>query len=252
MSPDEQTRFVAEQAERVSLALDPKPYKFDQQSIEAIKTFVDLYAARENSLSDEMFGEGLRPVYSRASDYAPHIIRAFKKRGVPPIIGLYIPMVETEYHPCAKNDNGALGLFGFIGSTAREYGVDSNDRCDVTKMAPAAAEYIADRIAEFGTDSGSLTLAILAYNRSPDSVRRDLRKVAGGTNEERSFWTLLHHADQFDTYFREEALKYVPQFFAAAIVGENPDAFGLPIRPLSTYTEPDAAPPGSARAEPPR
>jgi hypothetical protein len=40
-----------------------------------------------------------------------------------------------------------------------------------------------------------------------------------------------------DEYFREETVKYVPKFFAAAIVGENPQTFGLPIPPLSTLGE---------------
>jgi hypothetical protein len=56
-------------------------------------------------------------------------------------------------------------------------------------------------------------------------------------NKERSFWVLLDNADNMDEYFREETVKYVPKFFAAAIVGENPQTFGLPIPPLSTLGE---------------
>jgi len=36
--------------------------------------------------------------------------------------------------------------------------------------------------------------------------------------------------------FQSENFKYVPKFFAAAIIGENPQDFGLKLQPLSTYS----------------
>jgi hypothetical protein len=65
---------------------------------------------------------------------------------------------------------------------------------------------------------------------------RDLRKLRrDNPNVERSFWSLFANADSLDSYFREEGVKYVPRFFAAAIIGENPQAFALLTQPLSTY-----------------
>jgi hypothetical protein len=96
---------------------------------------------------------------------------------------------------------------------------------------------MADRIAEFGPDSMSVALGIAGYNRSPDSVRRDLRDVLNSENRERSFWTLVANSNKLDHYFQGENIKYVPKFFAAAIVGETPWAFGIQMQPLSTYTE---------------
>jgi len=37
--------------------------------------------------------------------------------------------------------------------------------------------------------------------------------------------------------FRNENIKYVPKFFAAAIIGENPQDFGINMQPLSTYNK---------------
>jgi hypothetical protein len=184
-------------------------------------------------------------MFARASEqYAPHIIRAFNARGVPPVVGLYLVVVETEYHNIrSENFAGAAGLFQFIGPTARAYGVDPSERTNVAKMAPAAAAYMADRIAEFGPDSMSVALGIAGYNRSPDSVRRDLHDVLNSENRERSFWTLVANSSKLDHYFQGENIKYVPKFFAAAIVGETPWAFGIQMRPLSTYTEIKAPPP---------
>lgn len=173
-------------------------------------------------------------IYARGSQYAPLIIRSFDERGVPPALGLYVAMVESEYRDCPESPIGAIGMFGFIPATARAYGIDPRDGCDIEKMAPAAAEYMSDRIAEFGADSSSMTLVLLSYNTSPDSVRRDLREVRRKfRSTDRSFWTLLAHQDDFDV-FRDYNVNYVTSFFAAAIIGENPRAFGLHTPPLTT------------------
>jgi hypothetical protein len=243
MSREEQSRFLEERAQHVSMLMGNRPYAFNDEVLGYIKQYVDVYARRVGNGSQRMWGEDLQFVFGRArTRYAPHIIRAFNARGVPPVVGLYLAMIETEYHNIgSENFAGAAGLFQFIAPTARLYGVEPSERTNVEKMAPAAAHYMSDRIAEFGPDSMSVALAIAGYNRSPDSVRRDLRDVLASGNKERSFWTLVANSDRLDHWFQNENVKYVPKFFAAAIVGENPEAFGLEMRKLSTYTTPEVA-----------
>lgn len=240
MSREEQLGFLEQRAQHISILMGNRPYAFNDEVLGYIKQYVDVYARRVGNNSGRMWGEDLRFVFARArTRYAPHITRAFNARNVPPVVGLYIVMIETEYHNLpSENFAGAAGLFQFIGSTASLYGVHPSERTNVEKMAPAAARYMADRIAEFGPDSMSVALAIAGYNRSPDSVRRDLRDVLNDRNKERSFWTLVANSNQLDHWFQNENVKYVPKFFAAAIVGENPEAFGLDMRKLSTYTVP--------------
>ncbi|HEX6731426.1 MAG TPA: FHA domain-containing protein [Pyrinomonadaceae bacterium] len=239
MSPDEQMDFIEKQARHVSIMMGNRPYAFSDDVLRYIKQYVDGYARRVGNNSTRLWGEDLRFMFARAREqYAPSITRAFNNRGVPSVVGLYLVVVETEYHNIrSENVAGAAGLFQFIGPTARGYGVDPSERTNVTKMAPAAAAYMADRIAEFGPDSMSVALAIAGYNRSPDSVRRDLHDVLNSENRERSFWTLVANSNKLDRYFQGENIKYVPKFFAAAVVGENPWAFGIQMQPLSTYTE---------------
>ncbi len=106
--------------------------------------------------------------------------------------------------------------------------------CNVDKMAPAAAHYIADRMAELGDDSQSMTLVLLSYNRGPDAVRDALRQLREtDANYERNFWTLFANRNKLDETFQKESAGYVPEFFAAAIIGENPDAFDLRMPALS-------------------
>jgi Transglycosylase SLT domain len=239
MTPDERMAYVKREATHVSQMVGNRPCEFTDEVMRMIKANVDGYAARVGRGSTKSWaGQDFRAVFERATRYAPLIIRAFNQENIKPAIGLYIAMIEGEYNKhCYDNFAGAMGMFQFIAGTARLYGVAPEDRCDEKKMAPAAARYLRDRITEFGTDATSVGLAIAGYNRNPDHVRRDLYAIIQKSdNPERSFWNLVAHADQLDHWFQEN-MKYVPKFFAAAIVCENPEMFGLPFNPLSTYTE---------------
>src|SRR2546423_11446064 len=131
---------------------------------------------------------------------------------------------------------GAKGFFERWPATAKIYGVARADMCDVEKMTPAAAHYIADRMAELGDDSQSMTLVLLSYNIGPEWVRDSLRQLRDTENFSRNFWTLFAHRDRLDERFRTESAYYVPGFFAAAIIGENPQSFELQTQPLSSLT----------------
>ena len=53
----------------------------------------------------------------------------------------------------------------------------------------------------------------------------------------RDFWVLIANGEKLSKQFQSENFKYVPKFFAAAIIGENPQDFGLKLQPLSTYSK---------------
>lgn len=235
MTREQQGDFLEREAGRVTSLIGNREYVFENEVIDFIKEYVDGYAKRIATKSTGLWNEDLNYVFERARENAPKIIASFRREGVPVVLGLYLPMIESEYNECLQSPAGALGLFQFMPATASGYGVSPSDRCQVEKIAPAAASYMKDRIREFGNDGMSVALGIAAYNRSPQSVRRDLQDVIDSRSNERSFWTLLAKKEQLDKYFRNENIKYVPKFFAAAIVGENPETFGLRIRKLSTY-----------------
>jgi pSer/pThr/pTyr-binding forkhead associated (FHA) protein len=237
MSEDEKLEFIQQRAQHIGWMMGKRSYDFNLEVVKLIKSYVDAYASRANSSSTRMWGEGLMGVFRRGIVAAPLIIRSFNQEGVPPVVGLYLAMIESEYRSCVGSPVGATGMFQFMAATARHYGVDPANRCNVELMAPAAARYMRDRISEFGGDSTSVALAIAGYNRSPASVRRDLQDVLNSENRERSFWTLVANGDKLDHYFQRENIKYVPKFFAAAIVGETPWAFNLNMNQLSTYTD---------------
>ncbi len=236
MNEAEQLAFIEEQEQRISAMMGDHPVKLDEEALRAIKRRVDRYAGRVGGTSEEFGRDDLRVTYARAAPFVPLIARSFAARKVPVIIGIYLPMIEAEYRTCLENSIGAKGLFQFLPKTAMQYGVAPEEMCDVEKMTPAAAHYIADRMAELGDDSQSMTLVLLSYNRGPEWVRNALRQLRDTDNYERNFWTLFAHRDHLDDLFRRENAWYVPNFFAAAIVGENPQSFELQMPPLSTLT----------------
>jgi hypothetical protein len=241
MDPAEQLHFVDEQEQRISAMMGDRPARLNDEALQAIKVQVDRYAARSDSTSGKASDESLNVIYSRAVPFVPMIARAFAARKIPIVIGVYLPMIESAYRPCFENNIGAKGLFQFLPKTAQRYGVARADMCDVEKMAPAAAHYIADRMAELGDDSQSMTLVLVSYNRGPDGVRDALRLLREtDSNYERNFWTLYANRDKLDDGFRNESAYYVPAFFAAAIVGENPRNFDLQIPALSTLARDNA------------
>ena len=241
MSEEEKKEFTKQRAQHIAIMMGKRPYAFTPDALVHIKFWLDAFARRIGNKRTGLWGGDTIAILERGKIHAPIIIRAFKEHRVPYVVGLYIPFIETEYTNIATNNfAGAAGLFQFLGPTAEHYGVPSSERTNVVKMAPAAARYFRDNIMSFGDDSMSVALSIAGYNRAPESVKRDLRNVLNAQNnedKERSFWTLIANQGKLDEYFQKENINYVPRFFAAAILGETPWAFGIDMRPLSTYTQ---------------
>ncbi len=240
LSEREQVFYVYQKAKEIGKKVGNREAEFPDEAITIIKYWLDAYSHRIGSGSTRLWAEDLNFMFLRArTTFVPTIIRAFKANNAPPVVGLYLPVIETEYRNITtENFAGAAGLFQFIGPTERGYGVDPSERTNIEKMAPAAARYINDRLAEFGPDAIGVGLSIAGYNRSPDSVRRDLHDVIDSQNKDRDFWILVKNKAKLDAWFQKENINYPPRFFAAAIIGENPWDFAIKMRrPLSTYSE---------------
>jgi serine/threonine protein kinase len=234
MNETEQLAFVREQEQRISAMMGDRPAKLNPKALQVIKQYIDRYAARRERVGDE---ETLDNIYARAPQYIPLIARSFGARRVPVIIGIYLPVIESAYRPCFENSFGSKGLFQFLPQTAKRYGVSYEEMCDAEKMTPAAAHYMADHMAELGDDAESMTLVLLSYNTGAQWVRNALRELRDADDYQRNFWTLFAHRDELGENFRQEGAGYVPNFFAAAIIGENPKTFGLSLPPLSSLAE---------------
>ena len=89
----------------------------------------------------------------------------------------------------------------------------------------------------YGTGPSSVPLAIGSYNSGEGGLSQNLEKALSSGNLPRDFWSLIEKSDLLSKQFQTENFKYVPKFFAAAIIGENPQDFGLNLQPLSSYSK---------------
>jgi hypothetical protein len=237
MTLTQRAAFVTEKAREISRTISGNNYEFTAAFEMEIQKAVDMYARRIGNNAGEAPGKGdARFVFERGQTVAPVLIKAFKARNVSPLIGLYLPLVESEYvNISSPNSMGAVGMFQFVPQTGKNYGLSAEDLLNVDKSADAAARYIADGLNTFSADQMKEALALLAYNRGGKAVEQDIAALVNDQNRACSICALTEQRDKLDKTFRSESVYYVPRWFAAAIIGENPQAFGLSTRALSSF-----------------
>jgi hypothetical protein len=240
MTLTQRAAFVTDKAREISRKMSGSDYEFTTAFEMEIQKAVDRYARRIGNNAGDSPGKGdARFIFERGQTVAPTLIRAFKAHNVSPLIGLYLPLIESEYiNISSPNSMGAVGMFQFVPQTGANYGLSAEDLLNVDKSADAAARYIGDGLNTFSTDRMKEALALLAYNRGGTAVERDIAALVNDQNRGCSICALTEQRDKLDKTFRNESVYYVPSFFAAAIIGENPQAFGLSTPALSSLEKP--------------
>jgi Transglycosylase SLT domain len=236
MSPSQRASFVSIQARRIAREMSGNNYQFTPAFEAAIQRSVDFYAQRIGNSRGDQPGKGdARFMFERGAPLAPTLRGIFKAHDVSPLIGIYLPAIESEYvNFKSANSAGAIGMFQFLPSTGEKFGLNADDLLNVEKSANAAARYIGASLKKFESDPMKEALAILSYNRGTSNVERDLAALVNAQNRACSICELTEQVDKLDATFQNENVYYVPRFFAAAIIGENPQVFGLQMQPLSS------------------
>lgn len=222
-------------------------------AIDKIKSFTDGFASRTKSKGTngcqtmKPWGDNLQTTYERASKNAPFIVKAFNEKGIDSRIGLYLAMIESEHCVCLQSNTGPLGMFQFTKSTGEIHGLKTksgasptnpDERCEPEPSARAAASYMKALTGRYGTGPASVPLAIGSYNSGEGGLSKNLvTALESNSGLPRDFWMLIANGEKLSKQFQAENFKYVPKFFAAAIIGENPEDFGLKLQPLSTYSK---------------
>jgi hypothetical protein len=254
MSDDERRQYLEVRAMKVAQVIgNNNSGQIPAAAIDKIKSFTDGYVSRLKSTSTNgcsiraPWRDSLPATYERASKNAPFIIKAFNEKGMDPRIGLYLAMIESEHCVCLQSPTGPLGMFQFTRATAALHGLkvfagasttNPDERCEPEPAARAAASYMKALAARYGTGPTSIPLAIGSYNSGEGGLSSNLEKaLSSGEGLPREFWTLIARGEILSKQFQAENFKYVPKFFAAAIIGENPQDFGLNLQPLSTYSK---------------
>ena len=155
---------------------------------------IDAYMGRNRNVIS--FALGMLPMYEDI------FVEALMKYNVP-IELKYLPIVESALKPKAYSRAGAAGMWQFIYSTGRKYGLYVNslvdDRYDIIKESDAAAHHLRDLYDMFGDWS----LAISAYNCGPGNITKAITRSGG----KRDFWDLY-------PYLPRETRGYLPAFIA--------------------------------------
>ena len=157
----------------------------------------------------------LASISKRAEPFLYLVVSELEKEEVPIEIAL-LPIVESDYYPFSYSHGTATGIWQFIPSTGRMYGLDEDwwheDRRDVLASTKAAVRYLKDLNRMF---DGDWLLSIAAYNAGPGRVQRAIDKNRN-QGKRTDYWSLD---------LPKETEKYVPKLLALGKVLKNPERF---------------------------
>ncbi|WP_299069332.1 LysM peptidoglycan-binding domain-containing protein [uncultured Psychrobacter sp.] len=158
----------------------------------------------------------LNRLTARASRYLYHTVREAERRNIPTELAL-LPVIESSYDPSGTSSAAAAGLWQFIPSTGRIYGLNQSStydgRRDVIESTRAAYDFLTALHNQFG----SWELALAAYNAGPGRVQKAIdANAARGLPTD--YWSLR---------LPTETMNYVPRFLAVAEIVANPSQFGV-------------------------
>jgi hypothetical protein len=182
-----------------------------------------------------------RVVHERARRVWPAVARAFAEEGVPEALG-WVAWQESGFETEVCSTAGARGLWQFMPATARHFelkvdevfddcapaegtrrcdceGVD--ERVDPLKASRAGARYLSGLLDAFGP--GGALMALAAYHRGEDGLRRALRNLDVPEHRRGDFAYLVRV-----NHLPLETRDYVPRVLAAMLVGTRPELFGVP------------------------
>lgn len=136
----------------------------------------------------------------------------------------YLPVIESALNPHAHSHMGAAGLWQFMPTTGKRYGLEVNslvdERMDPIRSTEAACRFLTDLYKIFG----DWNLVIAAYNCGPGNVNKAIHRAGG----KRDFWSIY-------PFLPRETRGYLPIFIAASYAMNYAEVHGIcPAEPLLT------------------
>lgn len=163
-----------------------------------VRKFIDQYTGRLRRSVAMMLG---------ASNFYTPIFEDALEAYQLPLELKYLPIIESALNPGATSKAGAGGLWQFMPTTGKRYGLEItsliDDRRDPVKASYAAARMLKSLYEIFG----DWTLVIASYNCGPGNVSKAIKRAGG----EKDYWKIY-------PYLPSETRGYVPAFIAANYV----------------------------------
>lgn len=171
---------------------------------------------------------------ARLGRYEGMIRERLRLAGLPEDL-VYLTLIESGLSNTAVSRARAVGMWQFMASTGKLYGLEVtpwvDERRDPFKATDAAARHLADLVGELG----SVYLAAAAYNGGMGRVRRSIVRLPGSTPDSLTDQTFFDLAER--RYLRRETRDYVPKLIAAALIAKQPARYGftgiVPWQPLA-------------------
>ncbi len=162
--------------------------------------------------------QSIQNALNRSVEYTEDFKKIFREVGVPLDL-VYLPIIESGYRHGAYSRARALGVWQFMRSTARLFGLRVDwvvdERRNPYKAAYAAAKYLKYLYDLFG----DWYLALASYNGGPGKIRRAIRRTG-----RKDFFSLSK-----TRYLRRETRNYVPAFIASLMIAKSPEKYGFVI-----------------------
>jgi membrane-bound lytic murein transglycosylase D len=205
----------------VTPAVDPSVKARAEAEIKATHSdlplmLTDQVAGFINYFSTPRGHETLQHALERGGRYREMIESTLREQGVPQEL-IYLAQAESGFHPLALSRVGARGMWQFMSSRARGYGLQHNlwvdERQDPEKSTLAAAHHLKDLYNQFG----DWYLAMAAYNSGPGTVQSAVKRTGYA-----DFWELYRR-----NVLPKETRNYVPIILAVTIMAKNPAQYGL-------------------------
>lgn len=164
----------------------------------------------------------MQRIFSRGQRYLFHIVEEVEKRGMPTEIAL-LPVVESAFNPKAYSRSHASGIWQFIPSTGKYFGLQQNwwydGRRDVLSSTNAALDYLQKLYNRFG----SWDLALSAYNFGEGNLSRAIaQNFAAGLPTDLQSLNLPN-----------ETRNYVPRLLAVKRIVRHPENYGLTLNTIA-------------------
>jgi len=184
-------------------------YAMHEQESKLITSYEQWYARKPDYVAR---------MTDRARLYLFFIVEEVEKRGMPTEIAL-LPMIESAFNPGAYSTARASGIWQFIPSTGKDFGMQQNwwydGRRDVISATKGALDYLQKLHDQFG----EWDLALAAYNCGENCVMR-----AQARNHK------LHLPTNYASLrLPKETLSYVPKLLAVKNIISHPKNFDLAL-----------------------
>ncbi|MEJ2003903.1 MAG: lytic transglycosylase domain-containing protein [Cyclobacteriaceae bacterium] len=180
--------------DRVSCIESEIPLNYNER----VHAFVNYFAVKDRDY--------MRMILRRKEKFFPLFEKYLKKYGLPDELK-YLSIVESGLNPTAISPARAVGLWQFMPTTGRYFGLYQDwfvdERMDPEKSTEAACKYLKQLYGMFG----DWELAISAYNTGPGNVRKAIRR----SGYKKTFWEIY-------PWLHRETRSYLPQFVAIIYV----------------------------------